>query len=172
MLDITLIAHHQAPIVVHPAEAAFDFPALAVAGAREDRAPPFGAFAVAAHDWGNRRLDPPAPQITGESLTIIGLVCDEFRRACPRTASWLWDPDGRQGGFRQSALVRLGTCDMPPHGQALAVGDHPHVRALAHLGFPHRIAPCFAGTKLPSRKALVHSSLLWASNWLSSARHL
>jgi hypothetical protein len=68
--------------------------------------------------------------------------------------------------------VRLGTRDMQLDGQALALGDHHHFRALAHLGFPDRIAPFFAGTKLPSRKDLAHSGLLGASNWLSRARHM
>src|SRR5688500_16468156 len=172
MLDITLVAHHQAAIIVHPPEAAFHLPAPAVAGAGADRAPSFEAPAAPARDRWNRRLNTPTAQITAEGLTVIRLIRDQFLRACPRTAAWLRDADGRQGGFRQLALVRVGTRDMQPDGQALALGDHHHFRALAHLGFPYRIAPFFAGTKLPSRKDLAHSSLLWASNWLSRARHM
>jgi hypothetical protein len=67
MLDRALIVHHQTPIIVHPPEAAFDLPALAGAGAGADRPPPFGAFAGAACDRWNRRLNPPAPQRTGKA---------------------------------------------------------------------------------------------------------
>jgi hypothetical protein len=56
MLDITLVAHHQAAIIVHPPEAAFHLPALAVAGAGADRAP---SFEAPARDRWNRRLNTP-----------------------------------------------------------------------------------------------------------------
>jgi hypothetical protein len=41
---------------------------------------------------------------------------------------------------------------------------------LADCGLANGGPPCFAGTKLPSKKAWVHSSRPWASSWLNSAR--
>ena len=46
-----------------------------------------------------------------------------------------------------------------PLDTAMAIGDHRHLTALAALRFANPSSPFFAGTKLPSRKGLAHSSL-------------
>jgi hypothetical protein len=169
MRDITRVAHHPAAIIGPPPAAAVHLPALALAGAGADRAPSLVALAAPARDRGHRRPHPPAAQITAEGLTVMRLVRDQGLRAWPRTAAGPRGAAGRQGGFRPLARVRWGTRDTPPDGQALALGRHHHFRALAHRGCPDRMAPAFAGPKRPSRKAWAHSSLLWASHWLSRA---
>jgi hypothetical protein len=146
--DITVIAHHQAPIIIHPPEAAFDLPALAVAGAGADWSPPFGARAGTAGDRWDRRLHPPAPQIATEGLTVICLIRDQFLRACPRAAAWLRDPDDLQGGFRYTEPLFIGRAPQPLHitlpdgGEALQGLDdaerHPAILA-------PQIAPDTAG---------------------------
>jgi len=172
MLRRAFVAHDQSPAVVHPCKAAFDLPTVTVIGPRADRPPAFGALPGAPRERRNRGLDTPAAQRMAKPPAIIGFIRHEFLRACPRAASQLRDSHGGQGGLRQLAFMRPGTIDMQPDRQPLAVGDDHYLRTLADFGFPNRTTPFFAGTKLPSRNAVDHSSLPWASNWLSRARHM
>jgi hypothetical protein len=172
MLDIALIAHHQAPIIVHLPEAAFDRPTVTVVGARADRPPALGMLPGPPRERRNRRLDAPAAQITAKLPALMCLIRHECLRACARAASQSRYAHGGQRGLRQLAFVRPGTVHMHSDRLPLAVGDDHDLRALADVGFTDRNAPLFAGTKLPSRKALDQSRLPWASNWHSRARYM
>jgi hypothetical protein len=171
MVHRALIPHHQPPIVIHPPKAAFHLPTVTVVGARADRPPALGPLPGPPHKRGNRGLDAPAAQIAAELLAVIGFIRHQLLGACPRAASRARYSHSGQSGRRQSAVVRPGTVHMQPDRQALAIGNDHHLRALADFGLADAAPPCFAGTKLPSRKAWAHSSWLWASSRLRSARH-
>src|ERR671914_150516 len=172
MLDRSFVAHDQAPTVIHPAKAAFDFPALAIARTNFDRAPAFRLAPLTALNRRDRRLDPSAAQSLAKLIAIVGFVRHQLLRASARAATWLGDTHGGQGRLRQLALMGLGTVHIQANRQALTIGDDHDLAAFADFRFANPRSPFLAGTKLPSRKARVHSSLPWASSWLSNARHL
>jgi hypothetical protein len=170
MFEAPLIAHDQPPTVIHPPEAALHFPAVTVVRTCTDRVPALGMAPWPACKRGDSRLDAPPTQIPAEGLTIVGSISDQFLGPRAWTPSSTRHVDHGQGGFRQRALVRLCTCDMQPDRQTLAISYDHDFRTLADLRPPDAGPPAFAGTKLPSRKACAHSSLLCASSWLNSCR--
>jgi hypothetical protein len=100
------------------------------------------------------RLDPSAAQRAAKLPAIVGFSRYELLRVCPRATARSRHAHGGQGGLRQLAFVRPGAVHMPSDRQPVAVGDAHHLRTFADCGFPHRPPPFFAGTKLPSRRAL------------------
>jgi hypothetical protein len=172
MLHRSFVAHDQAAAVIHPAKAALDFPALAIARPRVDRTPALRLASLAALNGRDGRLDAPSAQSLTKRMAVVGFVRHQLLRAGTRPAPWPRDTDGRQGGVRQLALVRSGTVYVQADRQAMTVSHDHHFTALAELRFADPSSPFFAGTKLPSRKACAHSSLPWASSWLNSVRHI
>jgi hypothetical protein len=170
MVHRSCVAHDQAAAVIHPPKAPLDLPALAVAWPRTDRAPALGTTSVAAYEGRDRGFDPPPAQLLAEDLAVVGSVCDQFLRPRARPPSPLWHLNRGQRGLGQPTLVWLGAGYRQPNGQAMAVRNDHDFGAFTHVGLADARSPCFAGTKLPSRKACAHSSLPWASNWLNSTR--
>lgn len=171
MLDIALVAHDQPSTIVHPREASRHLPAVAITGAGSDRPPAFGTLPTACHrrDSG---LDAAPSQLLAEGLAVIGLVCDQFLGPCAWATTPLRYFDRGQGRRGQCVFMRARTRHMQSDRQSLTVGHHHHFRALADFGLADAGAPFFAGTKLPSRNARVHSSWLRVSRWLGSARQM
>jgi hypothetical protein len=172
MLHRAVVAHDQPAAVIHPAKAALDFPALAITRPRFDRAPALRTAPLVPLKGRDGRLDTPVAQALTKVMAVVGFVRHQLLRACTRSAPFLRDTYGRQGGVRQSALVGLGTVYVQTNRQAMPIRHDHHFTALADLRVADPRSPFLAGTKLPSRKARVHSSLPWASSWLSSARHI
>jgi len=167
-----VIAYHQVTTVIHPAETAFDFPALAIRGAGSERATALRVLTRTPLESGNGRFDAPPAQGATKGSAIIGFVGDQLFGASFRASAFLRYADSPQGHLGQCALMRLGTSDMQTDGQAVTIGHHHHLAALADLGRAYSIAPFLAGTKLPSRKACAHSSFVCASSLLRKARQM
>jgi hypothetical protein len=172
MLDISLIAHNQPPIVTHPTKAALAFPSMAVVEASADRSPLLGTTPVTAHVTRNRWLDAPPVQVLAEGSAVIRFVRDQLPGPCAWANSPLWHLHRRQCQLGQHAFMRLCAIQMQPDGQAIAVGNSRTFRVFAHFGFAIARAPFFAGTKYLSTNACAHSILLWASNQLKNARQI
>jgi hypothetical protein len=133
-----------------------------------------GILPEAARKRGDGGLDALAAQIAAELQAIIGFVRHELPRAGPRAALSRGTRTVAKvaSASRLSCGRALSTCNMQPDRQALAISDNHHLRALADFGLADAGPPFFAGTKLPSRKATIHSNLSWASSWLSSVRQI
>src|SRR5215208_2064732 len=61
----------------------------------------------------------------------------------------------------------VGARQAEADGQAVTIDDQHYLGALATLGSAHASSPFLAGTKLPSRNALVHSILSCSSRRVS-----
>jgi hypothetical protein len=170
MLDISLIAHDQPPIVSHPTKASLAFPSMAVVGASADRSSRAGTTPVTAHERRNRWLDAPPMQVLGEGSAVICLVSDQLPGPSAWATSPLWHLHRRQCRIGQHAFMRLCAIQMQPDGQVIAVSNSHKFRVFPHFGFAIARAPFFARTKYPSTNACAHSILPWASNRLNNAR--
>jgi hypothetical protein len=163
MFKVAFIAHDQPSAGIHPPAAPLHFPAVTVVRAWTDRTPAPGLAPWPACKRGDRGLNTPPPQIPAEGLAIVGFISDQFPRSRAWTSSSPRHSYGGQGSFSQRALVRRRTRDLQPDRQALAISRNHHFRALANLRPPAAGPPFFTGTKLPSRKAGAHFSVLCAS---------
>ena len=170
MLYRALIPRNQPSIIIHPGKAAFYLPPIAVVGPCANRPPALGTLPGPSSERGNRGLDAASAQIPAEGLAIVGSVRDQLLRPRAWTAPPTWHFHRGQRRFSQCALMRLGAVHMQSDRKALTIGDDYHLRALADFGLADAGPPFFAGTKLPSRNACVHSNLPWASSWLNSTR--
>ena len=171
-MQMTVITHHQATAVVHPAETAFNFPTLTVARSRADGATPLWLFALATLKGGNGRLDAAPTQLAPKICAVIGFVSHQFLRSCLRTSAFARNANRLQRRLSQREFMGLGTVHMQADRQTAAIDHRHHFRAFADLRLAYSIAPFLAGTKLPSKKACAHSSFPSASNWLRKARQI
>jgi hypothetical protein len=171
MLDISLLAHDQPPIVSHPTKESLAFPSMAVVGARADRSSLPGT-PVTAHERRNRWLHAPPVQVLAEDSAVIRLVRDQLPGPCAWATSPLCYLHRRQCRFGQHAFMRLYVIQMQPDGQAIAVGNSHKFRIFAHFGFASARASFFAGTKYSSTNACAHSILPWAFNRLNNAHQI
>lgn len=105
-----------------------------------------------------QQLNGPLLQSFAQRVRVIAGVGDNPRRFLPRPASRAWDTDFRQRGFRKRNFCRRGTFQPNSQRKTLTVDQYHPLCALAPLGCSHRIAPFFAGAKLPSRKVSSHFS--------------
>jgi hypothetical protein len=172
MLDISLIAHDQPPIISHPTKASLALPSMAVVGARADRSALLGTTPVTAHECRNPWLDAPPMQVLAEGSAVIRLVHDRLPGPCARATSLLWRLHRHQCRLGQHAFMRLCASHLQPDGRAIAVCNSHKLRVSAHVGFAIARAPFFGRTKYPSTNACAHSILPWASNRLSNARQI
>src|SRR5688572_6372377 len=108
MLHRALIPHHQPPIIIHPPEAAFDLPPVAVVGPCTNRPPALGTLPGAPSERGNRRLDASPAQIPAEGVAIIGSIRDQLLgpRAWPPPPAWHLHRGQRR--LSQRAFMGLG----------------------------------------------------------------
>lgn len=172
MLDTSLIARDQPPIVSHPTKASLALPSMAVVGASVDRSSLLGTTPVTAHERRNRWLDAPPMQVLAEGSAVIRLLRDQLPGPCAWATSPLWHLHRRQCRLGQHAFMRLCVIQMQPDGQAIPVGNSHKFQVFAHVGFAIVRARFFAGTKYPSTNACAHSILPWASNRLNNARQI
>lgn len=171
-MQMTLITHHQATAVVHPGEAAFDFPALAVALSGSDRATPLGMLSLPSFKGGDGRLNAARPQLASQLRTIKTFVRHQLLRSGFRTPALLRHTTGVEGRFGQRHFMRLSAVHMQAQWQTIAIYHRHDFAALADFGFAYSIAPFLAGTKLPSKKACAQTNFSSASSWLKSARQI
>lgn len=79
-MQMTATAHDQATAIVHPAEAALDLLALAVACSDSDRASALWLFAFAALKGWNSWLDAASAQLTSKVRAIVSLAHHQLFR--------------------------------------------------------------------------------------------
>ena len=153
--------HDQMPKTVHPGKGALDLPALLVPPELPAVIKDVQAVLPSRDDQVNAPLPHPFP----ERPTVIPLVCNNPLRFLLGTAAALAGNSNRtQCLFRERDFRRGCRDNADAERYPLAV-DHNHpLRALAPLGFPHSVAPFFAGAKLPSRKTSSHPSRPLESN--------
>jgi hypothetical protein len=152
--------------------APLDFPALTITGPCLKRAPALWPAALAALKGRDGGLDAPAAQSLAKVTAVVGFIRHQLFRVGPRPAPSLGDANRRQRGICQSELMALGAVPVQANRHAMTISHDHHYTALADLRFTDPKPPFFAGTKLPSRKACVPSSLPRASSWLNSVRQL
>lgn len=171
-MQVTIIAHDQTTAIIHPTEATLDFPALTVACSGTQRTTALRLLAFAPFKGGDRRLDTTTTQLAPKVRTIIGFVSHQFLWTGLGTPAFARNRDGLQRRFRQREFMGLGTGHMQANRQTAALDDRHDLRAFANLGLAYAIAPFLAGTKLPSKKACVHSSFRSASSWPRKVRQI
>ncbi len=163
-----LMTHKQSAELTKPGVGALHDPAASVAAhlASIFIAPPFVVLAV-----GRNQLDGPLLQSFTQRVGIVASVGDYAFRFLPRPALRPRDADFLKRGFRKRNFCRRGTFQPNSQRKTLTVDQYHPLRSLAALGFTDRIAPFFAGAKLPSRNVSSHFSKPSASNAPNKARH-
>ena len=156
-VDQALISHQHLPVVVEPGESTLHDPSVAIAGhiglGTSSRPLPSSVW-----DAG---LDASAPQAQG--VTVVPFDGHQLLGSAAGSAPLARHPDCGQGGLRQLDLCLLGTGHHPAQRDSSAVHHQHQLAAFASVGQADLLAPLFAGTKVPSRKARDQSSLPWAS---------
>ena len=169
---MTIIAHHQPTIRVHPREAPLDRPAVLIACAGTQRTPALGPLTIAPLTRWHGGCDPTPTHVAAQRCTVIGVIRHHFVWSRAGPAASAWHPNGPHRRFSQGAFVRVCARHVQADGHTSAIYHDHHLGAFADLRCASASAPFFAGTKLPSRNARAHSSLLSASRRLRSVRQM
>ncbi len=101
------MANRQATTIIHPSEAALDFPALAVALPSSERTTALGMFAPLKARVG--RLNAACPQLAAKLSAVIAFVGYHFFRSGFRASVFLRYANGLERGFCQRDFMRLST---------------------------------------------------------------
>lgn len=117
-----------------------------------------------------QQLDGSPLQPFAQWVRVIAGVGDNPWGLLPRATSRAWDADFRKRGFRKRNFCRRGTFQPNSQRKTLTIDQYHPLCALATLGFSHRIAPFFAGAKLPSKKVSSHFSKPSSSSAPNKAR--
>jgi hypothetical protein len=104
------------------------------------------------------QLNGPFLQSFAQGVGVVAGVCDYPLRFLPRAAFTAGNVDFFERGFRKRNFCRRGTFQPNSQRKTLTVDQYHPLRSLAALGFTDRIAPFFAGAKLPSRNVSSHFS--------------
>ncbi len=109
---------------------------------------------------------PSPPQRIG----IVTAVCNHPFGPLPRPAFARRDTDLVERGVRKRNFCRRGTFQPNSQRNTFTVSQYHPLCAFTTLGFTDRIAPFFAGAKLPSKKASSHLSKPASSSAPSNVR--
>jgi hypothetical protein len=170
-VEITLVTCQQPSEAAKPSEGSLHLPTLRVTRTGLHGPTSFRGFSWAPLVGGDSGFDSPTAQPAPEVLTVVGLVGDQLLRSLLRTpSSCARDPHGFERGHGQFHLVVSCARQFEAYGKALSISDQHHLGALATLGLANRSSPFFAGTKLPSKNALVHFSCPRLSSMVSKLR--
>jgi len=118
----------------------------------------------------NNQVNPAFFEPLAQRIGIIATVGYDALRLLTRAASWPWDADLRDGGFRKCSFSWRGTFHPNSHRKTFAIGQYHPLRSLAAFGLADYRAPFLAGAKLPSRKVSSHLSSPRSSRLPNSAR--
>ncbi len=129
-MQMTLIAHHQATAIIHPAKTSLDLPALPVGCSDPERTSALWLLARAPLKGGNRRLDAATPQKPMKIGAVVGLVRRQRLRSRPGTPASARDGDRLQRRLGQDDCVWLSAVHVQADGQTVA-HHHHDFRALA-----------------------------------------
>lgn len=114
----------------------------------------------------------PSPQSLTQGLAIIPLIRYQALGPLLGTASCPWHLHLLQDTLSQSYLRLLSTFHHGRQGDTLAIGDYHQLAPFASTGQSHGFSPLLAGTKVPSKKARLHSTLPCSSKRLRKVRHI
>jgi hypothetical protein len=120
---------------------------------------------------GRDQFDRPLLQPFAQRVGVVPSIGDYPFRFLPRAAFGARDADLLKRGFRKRNFCRRGTFQPNSQRKTLTVDQYHPLRSLAALGFTDRVAPFFAGAKLPSRNVSSHFSRPSASSAPNRARH-
>jgi hypothetical protein len=119
---------------------------------------------------GRNQFNATPPQSLSQRIGIVAAVGNHPFRLLPRPAFRSGDTDLGECGFRKRNFCRGGTFQPNSQRNTFTVSQYHPLRALAAFGFAHRLAPFFAGAKLPSRKASSHFNRPCASRAPNNVR--
>ncbi len=129
-------------------------------------APPLIVLAIWRNQFNGSFLQPFAQRVG-----VVSSVGDYAPGLLPRAAFRSRDADFLKRRFRKRNFCRRGTFQPNSQRKTLTVDQYHPLRSLAALGFTDRIAPFFAGAKLPSRNVSSHFSRPSPSRAPNRARH-
>jgi len=106
-----------------------------------------------------------------QRIGVVAGISNYAPGLLPRAAFGSRDADFLKRGFRKRNFCRRGTFQPNSQRKTLTVDQYHPLRSLAALGFTDRVAPFFAGAKLPSRNVSSHFSRPSASRAPNRTRH-
>ena len=146
--------YHQPAKVSQPGEGPLDLPSMAVVRLIRFPAGPW-TFSLA---FWNARPDAASTKTTTQRLAVIPFIGHQTCRALSWSSTGSRYPDSVQSRFCQLhfSFVCAGQQDTQ-RGSLIIYHYHP-LGSLAFAGQAYRFTPLFAGAKLPSKKARLHSN--------------
>jgi len=170
-LERTVITHDESAEVSQPGEGALDRPVPSVA---PQNASILRRCAMAVRAMRRDQQDAPSPQARSQRIAVVTFVGNHPQRLLPRSARAMPSAytDSRKRRLREPDLRRGRRTKVVPQRNSAAVDHHHPLRPLAPLGFSDFRAPFFAGAKLPSRNASLHSNCRRSFSSLRNARQI
>lgn len=170
VLNIALVAGHQAPKVLQPRICPFDDPSALVASMLSPVLMCRHSVVLPPRD---DRLDLTLDQQRSRRVAVIGAVCNQPLRLMWATAltaaTFHFDAIERlfeKFDFRGGSLLHAKSSR-----STLAICQYHKLRPLAAFGLAHTVAPFFATTNMPSTKHSFQRILRASLSWSRKARH-
>jgi hypothetical protein len=117
-------------------------------------------------------LNPSSAKLPPEISAVVALVSGQAGWALARSALRSWHPNPVHHLQPHGDLSHIGRGNQKSQGQPVAFSHQVDRAAFALPPVGDILAPFLAGTKLPSRKAWLQSSLAWASRVLRNFRRI
>jgi hypothetical protein len=160
--QITFPPYDQTAIIAQPGKGSFDFPSFAITtqGSTILSRRLASSFAMRTNQF-----NPPRRQPSSQRIAVIAPAGDQpdwFSSQVPGTSAGYGNRT--QCLFEERDLSRGRRVQVVSQRKTLAVDHHHPLRPFAPPRLPDRVAPFFAGAKLPSAKASLQS------NWPLSSR--
>jgi hypothetical protein len=170
MLDVTLIAHNQAPEVLQPRVGPLNNPAMSISSELSSILVCCDGVVLPA--WDNR-VDGACDQQCPRPIAVIPTVGDQafrFAGGAPPAASLGYvetvERFLKKGHFRRGRLLHAYS-----ERSTLAICQNHKLCPLAALGLAHTVPPFLAETNMPSTKHSFQRILPASLSWSSKARH-
>jgi hypothetical protein len=157
-LGVPVIASDQPPPVVQPAVAPLHLPAT-FAGLMDLPRTARPTAAIGPFPTRDGRLHPPASQLLSEIRAVVALVSCQAGRTLLGTAFWPGHAHLVYHLQPYSDLSHVSCTHQKGQGQAVSFSQQMDGAAFAFPAIGDVLSPFLAGTKLPSRKAWLQSSL-------------
>jgi hypothetical protein len=162
-LGVPVVPSDQPPPVVQPTVAPLHLPAR-LADLMSLGRPARFALAVGPYPLGHRRLNQPSPQPLPELRAVIALVGSQAGRSLLGASLGTGHSHPVPHFQSHGDLSHVGRCHQKGQRQAITFGHQMNRATFALMAIGDIFSPFLAGTKLPSRKAWLQSSLpCWSS---------
>ena len=167
----SLIANHQAAVVLKPGIRSLDDPSAAIP--TQHSAVLMGRDRVIG-PGGDDRLNPAIGQSLSDEVAVISPIRHQTFRGLPRTARLMGvsHPDRFQSGQKQLHLRRGRRVHVKSERSTLAINQYHELCSLAPLGLSDFRPPFFALAKVPSTKHPFQRICPFSFNWARKARHI